>query len=91
MIISNQVSPVRTESVIPSASTSAIGGLQAQQRQLERNVTEVARNEASNTEDRISQDRALVEQGEIVRAVQANALSLEAAGERIGTLVDISV
>ena len=77
--------------ILPSANNSAAEGIRTQEQRFERNVAEVARNESTQTRDSSSQDRALIEQGEIVQAVKANARSLEAASQRIGTLVDIEV
>ena len=77
--------------ILPSADNSAAEGIRTQEQRFERNVAEVARNEGTQARDSSSQDRALVEQGEIVQAVQANARSLEAASQRVGTLVDIKV
>ena len=76
---------------ISSTLNNAYNGLQLQQQRLQQNVTEVASTEATNARDSSTQDRALVEQQEIVTSMQANARSLEAAGERIGTLLDIKV
>lgn len=75
--------------VIPPATNSAAEGIRTQEQRFERNVAEVARNEETQSRDSGSQDRALVEQREIVQAVQANARSLEAASQRVGTLIDI--
>ncbi len=75
----------------PASHNNAVEGIRTQEQRLERNVTEVARSDESQSHDAGSQDRALVEQREIVQAVQANARSLEAASQRIGTLVDIKV
>jgi len=77
--------------ILPSANTSAVEGIRTQEQRFERNVAEAARDEGPQGRDSSSQDRALVEQGEIVQAVRANARSLEAASERVGTLVDIEV
>ena len=87
----NIPSTPNTTTLLPSADNSAAQGIRTQEQRFERNVAEVARNQDSQTHDSNSQDRALLEQGEIVRAVRANARSLEAANERIGTLVDINV
>ncbi|MDJ0880049.1 MAG: hypothetical protein QNJ56_00240 [Gammaproteobacteria bacterium] len=75
----------------PSSITSAYTGLQTQTQRLERNVAEVSRIEATAGRDSSTQDRALVEQLDIINSMQANARSLEAASERIGTLIDIKV
>ena len=76
---------------ISSAISSVYAGFQNQQQRLERNVAEVASSEAASRRDTRTQDRALVEQTEIVSSLQANARSLQAAGERVGTLIDIKV
>ena len=83
----SQSSPILT----PASQNSAAEGIRTQEQRFERNVAEVARNEDAQPHDSGSQDRALIEQREIVQAVQANARSLEAASQRIGTLVDIKV
>ena len=88
MNIPNSISVIPT---VASASSTAVAGIQVQQERLERNVIEVARGENTNAHDAGTQDQALVEQSEIIRAVQANARSLEASNENIGTLLDISV
>lgn len=88
MNIPNPISVIPT---VASASSTAVEGIQVQQERLERNVIEVARGENTNAHDAGTQDQALVEQSEIIRAVQANARSLEASNENIGTLLDISV
>jgi len=76
---------------IPDANRSAIEGIQKQFERLDRNVAEVARANGDDSQAFGSRDRALVEQQEIVNAVRANARSLEAANETIGTLLDIKV
>lgn len=75
--------------IIAPATNSAAEGIRTQEQRFERNVAEVANNNEAQARDSSSQDRALIEQREIVQAVQANARSLEVASERIGTLVDI--
>ncbi len=77
--------------LVPPATNSAAEGIRNQEQRFERNVAEVARSEETQSHDAASQDRALIEQEEIVQAVQANARSLEAASQRTGTLVDIEV
>lgn len=76
---------------ISNAYSSAFQGIQTQQLRLQQNVSEIARTEATSGRDSSAQDKALVEQTEIVTSLQANARSLQAAGERIGTLIDIKV
>ena len=73
---------------IPDASRSAVEGIREQLHRLDRNVAEVASAESS---DAFARERALVEQHEIVRAVRANARSLEAANQALGTIIDIKV
>jgi flagellar basal body rod protein FlgG len=76
---------------ILNSINQAYSGLQLQQQRLDRNVAQIANVEAASGRDTRTQDRALVEQGEIVNSLRANAKSLQAAGERIGTLLDIKV
>ena len=76
---------------ILNSINQSYSGLQIQQQRLGRNVAQVANVEAASGRDARTQDRALVEQGEIVNSMRANARSLQAAGERIGTLLDIKV
>jgi hypothetical protein len=76
---------------IPSSITSAYTGLQTQDLRLQRNVSQVASVEAISGHDSSTQDRALIEQQDIVTSFKANARSLEAASERVGTLLDIKV
>ena len=74
---------------ISSVANNAYLGLRLQQARLNDNVSQVASVEASSTRDTRTQDRALMEQIEIVSALRANARSLEAANERVGTLLDV--
>jgi len=74
---------------ISGAVNSAFTGVQTQLQRFDENVAEVASTEALAGRDTSTQDRALVEQTEIVTSLQANAKSLQAAGERIGTLLDV--
>lgn len=76
---------------ISSAINNAYSGLQLQQQRFQQNVSEVANSESAAGRDTRTQDRALVEQIEIVNSLQANARSLQAASDRIGTLIDIKV
>ncbi|MFT5658511.1 MAG: hypothetical protein ACI9KN_001792 [Gammaproteobacteria bacterium] len=82
-------SPVKSPQILPSATSSAAEGLRTQQQRLERNVEQVAQGQGADAKNTISRDRALVEQQQIVTAVQANARSLEVANQRLGTLIDI--
>ena len=86
MDISNSV---RSSQILPSATSSAVEGINTQQRQLDRNVEQIAQGQGADANNSHSQNRALVEQQQIVTAVQANARSLEAANQRLGTLIDI--
>ena len=83
--------PTKTVFPLPDASQSALQGIREQVERLNRNVAEVASAESDNSFSPGSRDYALVEQHEIVRAVQANARSLEAANEVVGTILDIKV
>ena len=74
---------------ISNALNSAFHGVQTQQQRLQRNVAEVASIEAASGRDTSTQDKALVEQIEIISSLQANARSLQAASDRIGTIIDI--
>ena len=74
---------------ISGAVNSAFTGVQTQLQRFNENVNEVASTEATAGHDITTQDRALVEQIEIISSLQANAKSLQAAGERIGTLLDV--
>lgn len=85
------ISSVNSTTATQSASSNAVEGIRAQEQRLARNVTEVARSESNGSENSTSRDKALIEQREIIQSVQANARSLEAAGQRIGTLIDIQV
>jgi hypothetical protein len=73
------------------ASRSATEGIREQLNRLDQNVAEVARGESSDSLASGSRERALVEQQEIVRAVRANARSLEASNQALGTIIDIKV
>ena len=74
---------------ISSVANNAYLGLRLQQARLNDNVSQVASVEAASARDTRTQDRALMEQIEIVSALRANARSLEAANERVGTLLDV--
>ena len=76
---------------IPDASRTAAEGIKEQVKRLQRNAAEVASAESDNSFSPGSRNYALVEQHEIVRAVRANARSLEAVNQAIGTILDIKV
>ena len=76
---------------ISSVANNAYLGLQLQQQRLNENVAQVASVESASGRDTRTQDRALMEQIEIISALRANARSLEVSQERIGTLIDIKV
>ncbi len=82
-------SSVKSPQILPSVTTSAVEGINTQQQLLERNVEQVADGRGVEGQNTNSQDKALVEQQQIVTAVQANARSLEAATERLGTVINI--
>lgn len=91
-------------SSIPGYSNSAPlqvaeNGVRDQLNQLNQNTRDVvsqyapnvsAESEASRARDGESQDRALIEQQEIANNLQANARALQAASDRIGTLLDLN-
>ena len=74
---------------ISGIANSAYTGVQTQLQRFDENVNKIASTEAAAGRDTTTQDRALVEQTEIVSSLQAHARSLQAAGERIGTLLDV--
>ncbi|MBL7003027.1 MAG: hypothetical protein ISR69_03235 [Gammaproteobacteria bacterium] len=74
-----------------SSVANAVSGLQEQNQRFERNVEEIASSSSATSRDVDSQDKALLEQQEIVANLRSNAKSLEAANQRIGTIVDIEV
>lgn len=74
---------------IRNSLNQAYSGMQMQQIRFGRNVAQVAAVTPAAGRDTQSQDRALAEQGEIVSSFRANAKSLQAASDRIGTLLDI--
>ena len=83
--------PVRSVYSAPDAASSAVEGLREQFARLERNVNEVARGERGDGFAPGSQERALIEQQEILRNTRANARSLETANRVLGTIIDIKV
>jgi len=74
-----------------SAVTNAVAGLQEQNQRFEKNVAEVASSSSSSSRDASSQDKALVEQQEIVNNFRGNAEALKASNEAIGSIIDIEV
>ncbi len=78
------------QTVADPAATAA-DGIRQQVERLQRNVAEVARGEQDDAASAGTRDQALIEQQEIVRAVRANARSLEAANDAVGTILDIKV
>jgi hypothetical protein len=87
----NITGPAQPRYQASDASSIAAEGIREQLTRLDQNVAEVARGEGSDSLASGSRDRALVEQSEIVRAVRANARSLEASNQVIGTILDIKV
>ncbi|MFT5219773.1 MAG: hypothetical protein ACI9LO_000568 [Planctomycetota bacterium] len=87
------MNPINSVSSSPenySAQQSAEAGIRQQIQRLDENVTTVAQSSFENSADADPQ-RSLVEQQEIVQAVRANASSLVASNEVVGTLLDIKV
>ena len=74
---------------ISNYANNAYLGLRIHQQRLNDNVAQVASVEPANGRDTSTQDRALMEQIEIVSALRANARSLQASHDRIGTLIDL--
>jgi len=74
-----------------SALTNAVTGLQEQNQRFEKNVEEVASSSSSSSRDTSSQDKALVEQQEIVNNFRGNAAALKASNEAIGSIINIKV
>ncbi len=76
---------------VADPAATAADGIREQVDRLQRNVAEVARGEQGDAASAGARDQALVEQQEIVRAVRANARSLETANEVVGTILEIKV
>ena len=74
---------------ISSSVSAAYQGVRALRQNSEQSVSAVAETESTRARDIQTQDRATTEQAEIVNSLQSNARSLQAAGERIGTLLDV--
>ncbi len=55
----------------------------------QQSVAEVSATEPTAARDVNAQDRATTEQQDVVNSLQTNARSLQAAGERVGTLIDV--
>jgi hypothetical protein len=53
------------------------------------NVNATAETEPSAARDTQTRDRVLTEQNDIVDSLRANARTLQASGERVGTLIDV--
>jgi hypothetical protein len=53
------------------------------------NVNETAAIEPSVARDTQTRDRVQTEQNEIIDSLRANARTLQASGERVGTLIDV--
>lgn len=87
----NITGPAQPQYPASDASNIAAEGIREQLTRLDQNVAEVARGEAGDSQASGSRDSALLEQAEIVRAVRANARSLEASNQVIGTILDIKV
>lgn len=87
----NVINNARPLYPIPDPGRNAVEGIREQLNRLERNVSEVASAVSSDNPAPFSRERALLEQNQIVTAVRANARSLEAANQTVGTILDIKV
>ena len=87
----NVTDSARPQYTSSDAARSAVEGIREQFERLDRNVAEVAQDESTDAFAPGSRERALVEQNEIVNAVRANARSLEASNQALGTIIDIKV
>lgn len=87
----NVTTPINPQLAVPDASRNAVGAIQEQQDTLDRNVVEASRTENTTSFDEGNQDRALVQQEEIVRTVQSQAEALESSNGNVGTLIDVKV
>lgn len=74
---------------ISNSVAAAYQGVRALRQNPDPSVSAVASTESTRARDIQTQDRATTEQTEIVNSLQSNARSLRAAGERIGTLLDV--
>lgn len=74
-----------------SSVLNATSGLQEQNQRFEKNVEELASSSNTENRDSYSQDKALIEQQEIINNFKSNARALEAANQNIGTIIDIEV
>jgi hypothetical protein len=74
---------------ISNSLAATYQGIRALRQNPEQNVTAVANTESTRARDIQTQDRATTEQTEIVNSLQSNARSLQAAGQRVGTLLDV--
>ncbi len=74
---------------ISNSLAAAYQGVRALRQNGDPTVTAVANTESTRARDIQTQDRATTEQAEIVNSLQSNARSLQAAGERVGTLLDV--
>lgn len=81
----------RPFALLADPGQNAVDGIREQFDRFERNVAEVAQPQNGEGFAAGARDRALVEQIEIEQAVRANAKSLEAANETLGTIIDIEV
>ncbi len=87
----NITGPISHQYPASDASSIAAEGIRGQLTRLDQNAAVVAHGQGSDSLTSGSRDLALVEQSEIVRAVRANARSLEASSQAIGTILDIKV
>lgn len=74
---------------ISSSISATYQNLRTPQREQVESVSEVVSTEPTPARDITTQDRSSTEQSDIVNSLQTNARSLQAAGERVGTLIDV--
>lgn len=74
---------------ISHSASAAYQGVRAYRQTPQQNVSAVADTESTRARDIQTQDRATTEQTEIINSLRSNARNLQAAGERVGTLIDL--
>lgn len=74
---------------ISTSLLTSYQGVRSLRQNPDQGINEVASTESTRARDIQTQDRATIEQTEIVNSLQSNARSLQAAGERVGTLIDV--
>jgi hypothetical protein len=74
---------------ITNSTSAAYQGIRAYRQNPQQNVNAVTDTESTRARDIQTQDRATTEQSEIVNSLKSNARNLQAAAERVGTLIDV--